>query len=67
MFVSGVTINGGPKASSELNLPAAPSFHHEYGSLTCTIEIVDDVQSAIDHIHKHGRQASSFSVQCIFF
>ncbi|KAK9077900.1 hypothetical protein SSX86_001957 [Deinandra increscens subsp. villosa] len=50
----GVTINGGPMASSALNLPAAPSFHHEYGSLACTIEIVDDVHAAIDHIHKHG-------------
>ncbi|KAI7737596.1 hypothetical protein M8C21_024720 [Ambrosia artemisiifolia] len=50
----GVSINGGPRASSMLNLPAAPSFHHEYSSMTCTIEIVDDVHAAIDHIHKHG-------------
>ncbi|KAM0023450.1 Delta-1-pyrroline-5-carboxylate synthase [Helianthus debilis subsp. tardiflorus] len=50
----GVSINGGPRASPMLNLPAAPSFHHEYSSLTCTIEIVDDVHAAIDHIHKHG-------------
>lgn len=57
VIVSGVSINGGPKASSMLNLPAAPSFHHEYGSLTCTIEIVDDVHAAIDHIHSYGRQA----------
>ncbi|KVI09858.1 Aldehyde dehydrogenase, C-terminal [Cynara cardunculus var. scolymus] len=38
----GVSINGGPRASSMLNLPPAPSFHHEYSSMTCTIEIVDD-------------------------
>ncbi|KAJ0551395.1 putative glutamate-5-semialdehyde dehydrogenase, Glutamate 5-kinase [Helianthus annuus] len=50
----GVRIKGGPRASSALNLPAAPSFHHEYGSLACTVEIVDDVHAAIDHIHKHG-------------
>nr|XP_043629817.1 delta-1-pyrroline-5-carboxylate synthase isoform X2 [Erigeron canadensis] len=50
----GVSINGGPRACTLLNLPPAPSFHHEYSSLTCTIEIVDDVQAAIDHIHKHG-------------
>ncbi|KAI3731111.1 hypothetical protein L1987_62294 [Smallanthus sonchifolius] len=50
----GVSINGGPRACSLLNLPAAPSFHHEYSALTCTIEIVDDVHAAIEHIHKHG-------------
>ncbi|KAL7587900.1 delta-1-pyrroline-5-carboxylate synthase [Lactuca sativa] len=50
----GVSINGGPKACSLLNLPQAPSFHHEYSSMSCTIEIVDDVHAAIDHIHKHG-------------
>ncbi|KAI3734903.1 hypothetical protein L6452_14383 [Arctium lappa] len=50
----GVSIYGGPRASSVLNLPPAPSFHHEYSSLSCTIEIVDDVHAAIDHIHKHG-------------
>ncbi|KAI7739737.1 hypothetical protein M8C21_000503, partial [Ambrosia artemisiifolia] len=60
----GVSIKGGPKASSRLNLPAAPSLHHEYSSLACTIEIVDDVHAAIDHIHKHGRQ-SIFSTQTL--
>ncbi|CAI9273569.1 unnamed protein product [Lactuca saligna] len=50
----GVSINGGPRASSVLNLTPAPSFHHEYGSMNCTLEIVDDVYAAIDHIHKHG-------------
>ena len=64
MFAIGVSINGGPRASDLLNLPAAPSFHHEYGSLTCTLEIVDDVHAAIDHIHTHGRQATSFYMLC---
>ncbi|KAI3717857.1 hypothetical protein L1987_69742 [Smallanthus sonchifolius] len=41
----GVGINSGPRASSMLNLPSAPSYYHEYGSLACTIEIVvDDCQ-----------------------
>ncbi|KAI3798170.1 hypothetical protein L1987_33439 [Smallanthus sonchifolius] len=35
----GVSINGGPRASSMLNLPSAPSYYHEYGSLACTIEM----------------------------
>ncbi|XP_010067456.2 delta-1-pyrroline-5-carboxylate synthase [Eucalyptus grandis] len=50
----GVTLYGGPKVSSLLNIPQAESFHHEYTSMACTIEIVDDVQEAIDHIHQHG-------------
>jgi delta-1-pyrroline-5-carboxylate synthetase len=25
--------------------------------MACTIEIVDDVKAAIDHIHQHGRHA----------
>merc|ERR1711874_614396 len=27
---------------------------HEYGDLSCTIEIVKDVYDAIEHIHKFG-------------
>lgn len=50
----GVSLFGGPKASSVLNIPEANSFHHEYGALACTVEIVEDVNSAIDHIHRHG-------------
>ncbi|MBA0572260.1 hypothetical protein Golob_002614, partial [Gossypium lobatum] len=50
----GVTLYGGPRASSLLNIPEAHSFHHEYSSMACTIEIVDDLQAAIDHIHQHG-------------
>ncbi|XP_026657262.1 delta-1-pyrroline-5-carboxylate synthase 1-like isoform X3 [Phoenix dactylifera] len=50
----GVTLYGGPRASIELDIPQAHSFHHEYNSMACTIEIVDDVHAAIDHIHRHG-------------
>ncbi|KAK6290520.1 hypothetical protein POUND7_002061 [Theobroma cacao] len=50
----GVILYGGPRASSLLNIPEVHSFHHEYNSMACTIEIVDDVQAAIDHIHQHG-------------
>ncbi|KAK3037453.1 hypothetical protein RJ639_031947 [Escallonia herrerae] len=50
----GVTLYGGPRAHSLLDIPEADSLHHEYSSRACTIEIVDDVNAAIDHIHKHG-------------
>ncbi|KAM3233808.1 delta-1-pyrroline-5-carboxylate synthase isoform X1 [Capsicum annuum] len=50
----GVSLFGGPKASCVLNIPEANSFHHEYGALACTVEIVEDVNAAIDHIHRHG-------------
>ncbi|KAL5730577.1 Delta-1-pyrroline-5-carboxylate synthase [Ranunculus cassubicifolius] len=50
----GVVLYGGPKASALLNIKKAPTFHHEYSSLACTVEIVDDVYAAIDHIHRHG-------------
>ncbi|XP_008240359.1 PREDICTED: delta-1-pyrroline-5-carboxylate synthase-like isoform X2 [Prunus mume] len=50
----GVTLYGGPKASTVLNIPETSSFHHEYSSLACSVEIVDDVTTAINHIHEHG-------------
>ncbi|XP_061996317.1 delta-1-pyrroline-5-carboxylate synthase isoform X1 [Rosa rugosa] len=50
----GVTLYGGPRASALLNIPEVHSFHLEYSSLACTIELVDDVHAAIDHIHEHG-------------
>ncbi|KAF5476139.1 hypothetical protein F2P56_007875 [Juglans regia] len=49
-----VTLYGGPKASTLLNIVEANSLHHEYSSMACTIEIVDDVFSAIDHINENG-------------
>lgn len=50
----GVTLYGGPKVSALLHITEAPSFHHEYSSMACTVELVDDVHAAIDHIHRHG-------------
>ncbi|XP_052209963.1 delta-1-pyrroline-5-carboxylate synthase [Diospyros lotus] len=52
--IKGVSIYGGPRASSILKIPEAHTFHHEYNSLACTVEIVDDVYAAIDHIHHYG-------------
>nr|XP_012574961.1 delta-1-pyrroline-5-carboxylate synthase B-like [Cicer arietinum] len=50
----GLKMYGGPKACAMLNIVETSSFHHEYSSRTCTIEIVEDVFTAIDHINKHG-------------
>ncbi|OVA17780.1 Aspartate/glutamate/uridylate kinase [Macleaya cordata] len=51
----GVTLYGGPRVSNLLNITETESFHHEYNSMACTVEIVDDVHAAIGHIHQHGR------------
>jgi len=51
---AGVTLYGGAKAVQLLKLPKAASFHTEYSALACTLEVVKDIDAAIDHIHKHG-------------
>lgn len=65
-MIAGVTLYGGPRASSFLNLEEVRSFHHEYNSRACTIEIVDDVEAAVDHIRKHGRHAIFVSFRKIY-
>eukprot|EP00249_Psilotum_nudum_P023508 c28901_g1_i2 orf=755-3061(-) len=50
----GVTLYGGVRAMEILKIPKATSFHHEYSSQSCTIEVVTDVSAAIDHIHCYG-------------
>ncbi|CAJ1801151.1 unnamed protein product [Sphenostylis stenocarpa] len=57
----GVQLYGGPRASSSLNIAETHSYHTKYSSLACTVEIVDDVFAAIDHIHQHG----SAHTECI--
>ena len=52
---AGVSILGGPKAMKEgLCDRAVEAMKTEYGDLRCAVEIVDDTQDAINHIHKHG-------------
>lgn len=52
---SGVQCLGGPAAmKSGLCDRAAPELKHEYGDLTCLVEVVPDLEAAIDWIHKYG-------------
>jgi len=53
---AGVEVHAGNRVSAELlqGLPPAPSPRHEYSALACTVEVVDSMQEAIDHIHRHG-------------
>ncbi|KAF2358470.1 Glutamate 5-kinase/delta-1-pyrroline-5-carboxylate synthase [Trinorchestia longiramus] len=52
----GVQIYAGPKLSKHLTFgpPLAKSFKVEYGDLECTVEIVENMEEAIDHIHTFG-------------
>ncbi|KAM1406667.1 hypothetical protein ACFXTH_001316 [Malus domestica] len=45
---AGVTLYGGPRASVLLRIPEAPSFHHEYSSMACTVDAHTDCVIAED-------------------
>ncbi|XP_004308881.1 PREDICTED: delta-1-pyrroline-5-carboxylate synthase-like [Fragaria vesca subsp. vesca] len=49
----GVNLYGGSRESSLLNIPQADSLSTEYSSMACTVEVVDDVHAAIEHINKN--------------
>jgi delta-1-pyrroline-5-carboxylate synthetase len=49
-----VELFGGDRASSELNLPKCEKKRLEYGRFACTVEIVKDMDEAIDYIHANG-------------
>jgi delta l-pyrroline-5-carboxylate synthetase len=51
---AGVAIYGGKRAVRYLGLPGAPSERHEYGEASLTLELVDSMDEAIDHIHAYG-------------
>ncbi|XP_074640408.1 delta-1-pyrroline-5-carboxylate synthase-like [Tubulanus polymorphus] len=52
----GVTIYSGPNLQSKLKFgpTAARNMSYEYGSLACTVEIVDDLEDAINHVNRYG-------------
>ncbi|KAK9811974.1 hypothetical protein WJX73_004626 [Symbiochloris irregularis] len=51
---AGITVLGGKRAAEALSLSPAPSDRHEYGSASLTLELVDSMDEAIDHIHEYG-------------
>ncbi|XP_041979802.1 delta-1-pyrroline-5-carboxylate synthase isoform X2 [Aricia agestis] len=52
----GVKIHAGPKLAAQLTFGPSPAktMKHEYGALECCIEIVKDLDEAVEHIHKYG-------------
>ncbi|MFT4975645.1 MAG: delta-1-pyrroline-5-carboxylate synthetase [Myxococcota bacterium] len=51
---AGVTLLGGPRAVEVLGLPPAADLKHEYGDLSCAVEVVSGVAGAVAHIHRYG-------------
>lgn len=49
-----VKVYGGPHAAKKIGLTPAVEPKHEYGSKEVTLEIVDSMEQAIDHIHSFG-------------
>ena len=49
-----IAIYGGERSCKYLSLPAAPSPKHEYGTAALTLELVEDMDHAIDHLHANG-------------
>lgn len=49
-------MHSGPRLTGLLKFgpPPASSMKTEYSGLECTVEIVDDIDDAISHIHKYG-------------
>lgn len=52
----GVTIYSGPKLKKLLTFgpPPAKSMRTEYSSLECTVEVVERLEDAINHINTYG-------------
>lgn len=52
----GVKLHSGKNLVKQLTFgpPPAKTMKHEYGALECCVEVVDDTEAAIDHIHRFG-------------
>jgi len=56
LAAEGVKIHLGPKIASRLLFgpTSTVNLNHEYSAMECCIEIVDNVQDAVDHISQYG-------------
>eukprot|EP01080_Neovahlkampfia_damariscottae_P009308 gene9308-1396_t len=54
LLKSNIKLYGGTRASKEFNLEYQQSFKVEYSDMILTIEIVKDINEAIDHINTFG-------------
>ena len=54
LTAAGVSLYGGPRAHGTLGLTPTTNLAHEYSDLAASVEIVADVDAAIEHIHTHG-------------
>eukprot|EP00798_Chlamydomonas_sp_ICE-L_P021096 gene21096-27983_t len=62
MKAAGITVHGGMSVETLLpGLPTPPALRHEYSSLDLSLEVVENMQEAIDIIHAHG----SSHTECI--
>ena len=49
-----IAIYGGERSCKYLSLPKAPGPRHEYGTAALTLELVESMDDAIDHLHANG-------------
>ena len=51
----GVTLHSGPRLASLLPVVSSvSSMQVEYGGLECSVEVVNSLQEAIEHVNNHG-------------
>ena len=55
-FLYQVLVHAGPRLAKALPFGPVPakSLRVEYSSLECAMELVDDVEDAIQHVNRHG-------------
>lgn len=52
--LDGVTLYGDAPTAARLGLPIAPDLHHEWGDLSMTVVLVEDVAAAVAHVNRWG-------------
>lgn len=65
---AGVKLLSGPVAEDKLSLyfpfdGKVESFRTEYGEKTLSVEVVEDLESAVDHIHRYGSSHTEVRIE----